>query len=159
MTRLQILLGSLCLLVACGGNEASGTGGGGTTSAGGSGGSGGVVETGGSGGMAPDPCEELGAAFDAALATASDAEALPGGTVAAVETTSCGVWMGAAGEADDGVPMAATSLLRVGSVTKTYVAAAIVTLADQDELSLDDTLTTFVTTASRTRTKSPCGSC
>jgi len=146
--RLALLLPALALLLACGDEGASsnptgtgGTGGSDETT----GGAGGIGDTGG-GGMVPDPCEELALAFDTAVTMASDAEGPPGGTVAAVETAECGLWTGAAGDANDGVPMTPTSLLRVGSITKTYVAAAFVTLADDGMLSLDDTLSSFVTT-------------
>lgn len=146
MTRLSPWLLALSLLVACGGDAATGTtgsGGGGATS---SSSAGGTDGGGGEGGVAPGPCDLLADSFDAALGAANDAEGLAGGTVAAVETASCGLWTGAAGEADDGVAMKTTSLLRVGSVTKTYVSAALVALADEGALSLDDTLSSFVTT-------------
>jgi D-alanyl-D-alanine carboxypeptidase len=118
-----------------GGSPATGGAGGQTTSAGGSGGEGGI------GGA--DPCIAWGEALQAALDASLVSEGRDGGTVAAVLTPQCR-WTGATGESASGVPLEATNLVRIGSVTKTYVAAAFVALADTGALSLDATLDTWV---------------
>ena len=89
---------------------------------------------------AVDRCEVLAAEFDAALADTLAAEARPGGTVAAVITPECGLWRGAAGTAGDGEPLTSEHLLRVGSVSKTYVSAMILSLVADGSLGLDDTI-------------------
>jgi D-alanyl-D-alanine carboxypeptidase len=89
---------------------------------------------------AADRCETLAAELDATLADTLAAEARPGGTVAAVITPECGLWRGAAGTAGDGEPLTPEHLLRVGSVSKTYVSAMILSLVADGSLGLDDTL-------------------
>lgn len=141
MKRVLMAMMALCLWAGCGDDgTTSGPGAGGSQGGGDQGGSGG---TGGMGGGGSDACaafgDELQAALDASLAS----EARIGGTVGAVLTPSCR-WTGAAGESAMGTPLAPTDLLRVGSVTKTYVAAALLMLAEEGALSLDDPLDTFV---------------
>ncbi len=60
--------------------------------------------------------------------------------MAAVITPGCGLWRGAVGTAGDGEPLTSEHLLRVGSVTKTYVSATILSLVADGSLGLDDTL-------------------
>jgi D-alanyl-D-alanine carboxypeptidase len=90
-----------------------------------------------------DPCDTLAAELDATLADTLAAADRPGGTVAAVITPECGLWRGAVGTAGDGEPLTPEHLLRVGSVTKTYVSATILSLAADGALGLDDTLDTW----------------
>lgn len=87
-----------------------------------------------------DPCETLAADLDATLADALAAEDRPGGSVAAVITPECGLWRGAVGTAGDGKPLTSEHLMRVGSVTKTYVSATILSLVADGSLALEDTL-------------------
>lgn len=87
-----------------------------------------------------DRCELLAAELDATLAATLAAEDRPGGTVAAVITPECGLWSGAVGAAADGEPLTSEHLLRVGSVTKTYVSATILSLVADGSLGLEDTL-------------------
>lgn len=87
-----------------------------------------------------DPCETFAAELDDTLADTLAAEDRPGGTVAAVITPECGLWRGAVGTAGDGEPLTSEHLLRVGSVTKTYVSATILSLVADGSLGLDDTL-------------------
>ncbi len=47
-------------------------------------------------------------------------------------------------DVENEVPMTASSMLRIGSVTKQYTAALILKLAEEGKLSLDDALTTYV---------------
>jgi D-alanyl-D-alanine carboxypeptidase len=136
--RFLAMAAAACLLAACGDDGSGGAGAGGTGGAGG--GMGGV---GGSGGVAVDPCVALGEALQVALDASLAEEARIGGTVAAVLTPDCR-WIGATGESETGVPLAPDALMRIGSITKTYVSAAVVSLATQGALSLDDTLDTWV---------------
>lgn len=87
-----------------------------------------------------DPCETLAAELDATLADTLAAKNRPGGTVAAVITPECGLWRGAVGTAGDGKPLTSEHLMRVGSVTKTYVSATILSLVADGSLGLEDTL-------------------
>jgi D-alanyl-D-alanine carboxypeptidase len=88
-----------------------------------------------------DPCETFAAELDATLA--ATLEDRPGGSVAAVITPECGLWSGAVGAARDNEPLTPDHLLRAGSITKTFVAAMILTLVAEDALALDDTLDTW----------------
>jgi D-alanyl-D-alanine carboxypeptidase len=60
--------------------------------------------------------------------------------VALAVTTPTVTWSGAAGVADRATrkPLSATAALRIASVTKTFTAAAILRLAENGKLSLDD---------------------
>jgi D-alanyl-D-alanine carboxypeptidase len=89
-------------------------------------------------GDAADPCETFAAELDTTLA--ATLEDRPGGTVAAVITPECGLWSSAVGTAGDGEPLTSEHLLRAGSITKTFVAAMILSLVAEDALALDDTL-------------------
>ena len=133
-----VLVMALGLWVGCGdGGDATGAGGSGA------GGGGGAEGGGGAGGGGSDACAVLGDQLQAALEASFASEARIGGTVGAVRTPDCR-WVGAAGESDTGVALEPTNLLRVGSVTKTYVSAALLTLAEEGALSLDDTLDSYV---------------
>ena len=90
-------------------------------------------------------CETFGETLQVALETSFADENRIGGTVAGVLTSSCR-WVGATGESEPGVPLTPSSVMRVGSVTKTYVAASLLALASQGVLSLDDTLINHIAT-------------
>ncbi|WP_437729993.1 serine hydrolase domain-containing protein [Sorangium sp. So ce1335] len=134
-----------------GGAGSANEGGGGTGGAGGAneggggtGGAGGANE-GGAGGGSVDACAELAEALQARLDGARVALGTPG-AVLAVSTPGCGVLGFASGESAPGVPMRAEHVLRIGSVTKTYVAAAVLRLAHEGALDLDDPISTWITT-------------
>jgi CubicO group peptidase (beta-lactamase class C family) len=65
----------------------------------------------------------------------------PGGT-SAVVTSDGFTWTGAAGFADleQQIPMQTDSVLGIASISKTFTSAAIVKLAEEGRLSLDDTI-------------------
>ncbi|MGH2429025.1 MAG: serine hydrolase domain-containing protein [Candidatus Limnocylindria bacterium] len=80
------------------------------------------------------------AALDAALASA-DAY---GATFATVRDGEV-VWSGASGTAPDGrTQLEASTSLVIGSVTKTFVAAAVLQLVEEERLSLDDSVRTHL---------------
>jgi D-alanyl-D-alanine carboxypeptidase len=88
----------------------------------------------------PAPPQADAAPFEAALAAAREVGGAFGITFAAVRDGQL-VWTGAVGRQRDG----ATTLLPdepllIGSVTKTFVAAAILQLAEEGRLDLDDAL-------------------
>ncbi|WP_437756359.1 serine hydrolase domain-containing protein [Sorangium sp. So ce1389] len=126
------------------GGSAPGTGGGG---AGGSGGSGGSAPgaggggDGGSGGSGASVEQRLQAALDGVVA----AQEVPGGT-AAVRFPDGAVWTGATGlsRIEPAEPMAPGSVLRVGSVTKTFVSTVLLQLWTEGALDLDAPLSTWV---------------
>lgn len=64
------------------------------------------------------------------------------GAIVAVEVPGEGSWITAKGLADveAGRPMDISYLFRVGSITKTFTATAVLQLVDEGRLSLDDTL-------------------
>jgi D-alanyl-D-alanine carboxypeptidase len=68
------------------------------------------------------------------------------GAAAAVVTAGGGVWVGASGLADVHTrePVRAETLFEVGSVTKTFVAALVLQLAEDGVLGLDDPLSRWV---------------
>jgi D-alanyl-D-alanine carboxypeptidase len=109
---------------------------------GGAGGAGSERGAGGSGG-APTACPELEAALQQRLDKARAATNTPG-AVQAVITPACGRWVGASGESAPGEPMRPDHVLRLGSVTKTFVAATVLQLASEGALGLDDPLETWV---------------
>lgn len=67
------------------------------------------------------------------------------GAAQAVLHPEHGLWVGASGEADlsGGTPVQPDDRFRIGSVTKTFVGAAVVALAQDGVLSLDDSLGTW----------------
>ncbi|MBW2455561.1 MAG: beta-lactamase family protein [Deltaproteobacteria bacterium] len=135
-TLSAVILAALTL-AACGSEES------GPSSSSTSSGSGGAGGGGGAGG--DESCALLAGQLQAALDQSLAVEARAGGTAAAVITPDCGLWEGTAGEANAGVPLEPTHLLRIGSVTKTYVAATVLKLVAGGSLSLDDTLDNWVT--------------
>ena len=80
------------------------------------------------------------APFEAAIAAAREVGGAYGITFAAVRNGQL-VWTGAVGRQRDGVTtLLPEDPLLIGSVTKTFVAAAILQLAEEGRLSLDDAL-------------------
>ena len=87
----------------------------------------------------PDPSGELQALIQKAV---DDDEAVHGAALA-VYSPSMGLdWEGAAGLADpeSGAEMTPANPVRIASNTKTYVAAAILRLVEEDRLDLDDSI-------------------
>ncbi len=126
---------------AQGGGEAQGGGGGEAQG-------GGVGEAqggGGGGGGGPDPvCVAMGVTLQNAIVTHyNNPPKKLGGASVAVIRGSCR-WVSAVGEAHTGAPMTPAHLLRVASVTKTYVAATLLALVDEGKVALDDTLDKYV---------------
>lgn len=79
--------------------------------------------------------------FESATAEAIDAWAADGGSgVALIATRGCIALLRAIGSADVDVDMTADMVFDIGSLTKEFTAYAILTLADDGKLSLDDTL-------------------
>jgi D-alanyl-D-alanine carboxypeptidase len=109
------------------------------TSVAGTGGMGGQAGGGGGGAGQVDACVAFEVALDAIVATTQAATQAPGSTAMAVLTPDCGLWTSSSGD-----EIEADSLLRVGSVTKTYVAAAVLALAAERALDLDDSLEGWV---------------
>lgn len=85
--------------------------------------------------------KDLQRALDSARANLS----LPG-VAAAVVVPGQGAWTGVSGKASiaTGEPVQPRTLFAVGSVTKTFVAAIVVKLAEEGRLSLDDRLERWV---------------
>ncbi len=93
-------------------------------------------------GTAPPPpatCAQIRAELKATLETTFGETGFVGVT-SAVLTPECEPWVGAAGNASLDQPMFPDRLMRVGSITQTYVAAALIALAERGQLSLDDTV-------------------
>jgi CubicO group peptidase (beta-lactamase class C family) len=92
------------------------------------------------------PTSELAARLDRLLAGAQAAERLPG-VAAAVTRDGRPVWSRALGLADAGTarPAAADTQFRVGSITKTFTAAAVLQLRDAGALDLDERLGAHLT--------------
>jgi D-alanyl-D-alanine carboxypeptidase len=95
--------------------------------------------------LAPEPPSvepELAAALQDALDTARLATRAPAAVVAVRRGSDGALWVGASGEADPatGRPAAPHDQLHIGSITKTYVAAEVVSQAEGGALSLDDPL-------------------
>ena len=67
-----------------------------------------------------------------------------GGVVAVVGLADDSVHTVAVGEGSPGQPADPTDVMRIGSITKTYVAALVLRLADDGRLSLDDPVTTHL---------------
>jgi D-alanyl-D-alanine carboxypeptidase len=131
----------LVLGIGCGGAEAPDRAEAATSSAGGGGAS--TVGTGG-GGMEPDACPELRGALQATLDDTVASLHLPGAAARAFRD-DC-VWEGATGVASRAsmAPMTADALYRIGSSTKTFVAAALLVEVAAGQLSLDATLDTWL---------------
>jgi len=88
-------------------------------------------------------CAEVAVRYQEALDDAHSGVGSPG-AVAAVRTPECATWVGAAGTSTVDDPMAPSYGLRVGSVTKTFVAALVLQLASEGTLELDDPIGKWV---------------
>ncbi len=85
-------------------------------------------------------CQEL---ENALMAVAQNSVAR--GLATGVDTPQCGRWVETLGEAEFGVALTRERLFRIASVTKTFTAATVLLLAEQELLSLDDPVDDFVT--------------
>lgn len=132
----------LCLSACSSGNAEPPSGDEGGGGAGGAGGA--VVGQGGAGGSAPDACDLQADRLQQALESTHSESMIFGGAAMAVISPSCGKWEGATGMANETEAMTPAYLMRIGSVTKTYVSATVLTLAADGMLSLDDPLDTWV---------------
>ncbi|WP_437874440.1 serine hydrolase domain-containing protein [Sorangium sp. So ce513] len=128
-----------------GGGGSGGVNDGGGGAGGANDGGGGAAGAGGAGSSSVDACAELAETLQARLDGALVALGCPG-AVLAVSTPACGVLDLASGESAPGDPMRADHVLRIGSLTKTYVAAAVLQLAHESALDLDDPISTWITT-------------
>jgi D-alanyl-D-alanine carboxypeptidase len=88
---------------------------------------------------------DLAARLQATLERVRENQQLPG-AAAAVVIPGAGVWTGGVGEADTGSdrPVTARTLFALGSITKTFVAALMLKLAEDGVLDLDDRLNRWV---------------
>ena len=77
--------------------------------------------------------ERLQAALDASRGKST-------GAALAVSTPECGRWIGVSGQATKREPLATDDVWRIGSTTKTYVAATALSLVEDGIVSLDDTV-------------------
>jgi len=104
-------------------------------------------------GCADKAADTAAAGFDPALAAALQ-ETLdaarsridaPGATLT-FASSARGAWSGASGESDvaAGAPAQPGDRFRIGSITKTFVAAAVLQIEGEGLLALDDPLTTWV---------------
>ena len=116
-----------------------GSGGATSASSGGAGGAGGHA----GGGGAPDACALHGAAMQEALEEGWQDAGTPG-AVLAVSTPACGLWLGAVGISTEDEALRADQVMRIGSVTKTFVATAILQLVEEGQLALDDATSDWV---------------
>ena len=102
---------------------------------------------------AQSPARTQPSGFDADLATrlqstlegVREHQELPGAS-AAVVIPGTGIWTGSVGEADadSHQPVTERTLFAAGSITKTFVAALMLKLAEDDVLDLDDPLSHWV---------------
>ncbi|MEM9693033.1 MAG: serine hydrolase domain-containing protein [Myxococcota bacterium] len=81
-------------------------------------------------------CERLSERMQVALDQRREHIAAPGAFLG-INTPDCATQVWVSGEASPGQPLLPTHLFRAGSVTKTFTAAAILTLVDEAELDLD----------------------
>ncbi len=86
-------------------------------------------------------------AQDTALQAALDGARKSPNALVAVKNEACGTSVYVSGDASTAT---ATSLFRVGSVTKTFVSATILTLVKEGKVSLDDPLSKWVTGVANT---------
>ena len=89
--------------------------------------------------------DDLVDALDAAAQTSFDSQVSAPGAIVGVRTPE-GTWTEAYGLADpdSGQPMQVGMHTRIGSVTKTFTGTALMQLVEAGELSLDDTIDTYV---------------
>ncbi len=91
-----------------------------------------------------EACEKLHDELEQAIDAVYAEQPPVGGAAMAVRTEVCGPWVGAVGWANAERTMLPGLLMRVGTVTKTYVAATVVALAELGKLSLADRLSTHL---------------
>lgn len=131
------------LLTACGSSDDSSPGGGGSGAVGGAGGAGGNAGSGGSAGSAGAAGSSACALLDEKLQAALEGARTKTGSrdaALAVTTPECGTKSYVSGDSG----LTGAELFRIGSVTKTYVAAVILRLVGAGKLSLDDHLDKWV---------------
>jgi D-alanyl-D-alanine carboxypeptidase len=100
---------------------------------------------------APSLAAQLDPSVAASLQAMADAERVKGafpGISAAVVFPDGSVWTGQSGKAilSSGTPVTADTLFSIGSITKTFVAALALRLAEQGTISLSDPLSKYVPT-------------
>lgn len=66
------------------------------------------------------------------------------GISAAVEVPGQGVWLGTAGISEVNVDLTPAYVFDIGSITKNFMAALVLQLAEQDSLSLNDSIGTYL---------------
>lgn len=128
------------VVIGCG-DELGAGGSGGTGASGGDGSGGDAMSMGGSGGA--DACAALATSLQTALDTGRDA-ARARGAVMTVITPACGAWDGVSAKANVDPPKS-QQLLRIGSITKTYVAATVLLLVSDGKIALDEKAATYTT--------------
>ena len=101
----------------------------------------GSAGSGGAGGMGA--CALKHASFQKLLDDALPASNSPG-AVLAIFTPDCGEWVGASGQSTKQQAMKPEYVLRIGSVTKTFVATTVLELVGEGALGLDDTLESWL---------------
>jgi D-alanyl-D-alanine carboxypeptidase len=102
-------------------------------------GAGGGYAGGGGQGGESSTCVALGGELQRLLDGSLKKTGAPG-AVLSVSVPDCGTWSGATGASAAGVKVNPDDLVRIGSVTKTYVAATVMSLVGEGALSLDDPL-------------------
>ena len=85
-----------------------------------------------------DRCVVNAMQYQRALDEIWPADGTPGGISFAVRTRGCDPWSGVAGLATNELPLLPSHGLRVGSITKMFVAASILKLVGNEQLSLDE---------------------
>jgi D-alanyl-D-alanine carboxypeptidase len=90
----------------------------------------------------PPPATDLADTFQRLLDEAAADPAVPGVALSIDSSVLDLDWAGAAGVADpeSGTPMTVDTPVRIASNTKTYVAAAVLRLAEEGKLDLDDSI-------------------
>jgi D-alanyl-D-alanine carboxypeptidase len=88
------------------------------------------------------PCEVRASALQALADKARMDSGAPGLVLTLDDRSACGIWSGASGT-QSGVAIKPNDVLRVGSITKTYVASTILSLAHDQKLGLDDPLSMY----------------
>jgi CubicO group peptidase (beta-lactamase class C family) len=64
--------------------------------------------------------------------------------ITAAVLTDQGAWAGAAGTGGDGAPLTPNAMMAIDSITKTFVAAEVMRLAEQGKVRLDAPLSTYL---------------
>lgn len=92
--------------------------------------------------LQPDACEESAAKYQE-LVDDVRATVESKGAQLAVSTSECGIVVRASGQSTDAEPLTESQVLRVGSLTKTFVAATTLDLVQKGELTLEATIDTY----------------